>query len=517
MDAGISETRRPAVVEALVARSPSGALPVPNRNGKTADPVVAGLNAHDDEQALADRDRSLADRDQTTSDGDQTLSDTDQTSSDSDQTAADRDQAAADRDQVASDRDLAAGGDPGAHDVSQVIRERTAHEREQTAARRMHSAQARLAAAEARDAIADMRDVAALARDLAAVARDQATTQAGVDGAREDGARARTGAELVMRAAEQRRRAAGQREQSAQQRLLAAEDRLAAEDDREQAALERRRSLVDREMLVGELRREQVRREEALRHRDEALGHQLRAEQLAHTLQRSLSPPSLPGIAGLDVAVHYEPSAPEEVGGDFYDIFPLAAARSGFFVGDVCGKGPEAAAITSLARYTMRTAAMLHEEPAEILMDLNAALLMHDVEAMQTCAAVYGQVDVGTASASITLAVAGHPPPLVVRANGTIETTRGHGTVLGAVEDPVFETCEVEMGPGDAIVVCSDGILDTLLDGVRVDEQRVAGLLAGTANASAQDLADRLVCALQDVDRPLRDDVAIMALRRTPA
>ena len=85
-----------------------------------------------------------------------------------------------------------------------------------------------------------------------------------------------------------------------------------------------------------------------------------------------------PRIAGIDVAVHYEPSAPEEVGGDFYDLFPLAPGRSGFFLGDVGGKGPEAASVTSLARYTMRTAAMLHERPDAILMDLNAALLMDE-------------------------------------------------------------------------------------------------------------------------------------------
>ena len=500
-----------------MARSPSGDHPASSTNGKFSDRTATGPDARGDELSLADRERALADGDQTASDGDQTLSDTDQTSADSDQTSADSDQVAADRDQVASDRDLAAGGDPAAHDASQIIRERTAHEREQAAGRREHGAQARLTAAEARDAIADMRDVAAMARDLAAVARDQATTQAGIDGEREDGARARTGAELIMRAAEQRRRAAAQREQAAQQRLLAAEDRLAAEDDREQAARERRRSLVDREMLAVELAREQERREAAQRHRDEALRHQRRAEQLARTLQRSLSPPTLPRIAGLDVAVHYEPSAPEEVGGDFYDLFPLAAARAGCFLGDVCGKGPEAAAITSLARYTMRTAAMLREEPAAILLDLNAALLMHGIESMQTCTAVYGQIDMHEDSASVTLAVAGHPPPLIVRANGGVEPTRAHGTMLGVVEQPAFETCEVELGPGDAVVLYSDGLLDAELDGVRLDEQRLAGLLAGPGNAGAQDLADRIVHTLRDVARPLRDDVALMVLRRTPS
>jgi len=180
----------------------------------------------------------------------------------------------------------------------------------------------------------------------------------------------------------------------------------------------------------------ELRREHELR--AEALGHQHRAEQLARTLQRSLSPPSLPRIPGLDVAVHYEPSAPEEVGGDFYDLFPLTGGRSGFFLGDVCGKGPEAAAITSLARYTMRTAAMLHETPEAILMDLNTALLMDSNGPIQTCTAVYGQLDMSTGVAAITLAAAGHPAPLIVRANGTVQATLAHGTLLGAVKDPAL-------------------------------------------------------------------------------
>lgn len=115
-----------------------------------------------------------------------------------------------------------------------------------------------------------------------------------------------------MRASETHQRAAKQRARAAEHRVMAAEDRLLAERDREQAARERRRLAGDREMSVVELQRER-------KLRDEALGHQQRAEQLARTLQRSLSPPGLPSIVGLEVAVHYEASAPEDVGGDFYD------------------------------------------------------------------------------------------------------------------------------------------------------------------------------------------------------
>jgi sigma-B regulation protein RsbU (phosphoserine phosphatase) len=213
--------------------------------------------------------------------------------------------------------------------------------------------------------------------------------------------------------------------------------------------------------------------------------------------------------------VHYEPSAPEEVGGDFYDVFPLADGRSGFFLGDVCGHGPEAAAMTSLARYTMRTAAMLHETPEALLADLNAALLMHSDGALLTCTAVYGQIDTSSPVASVALAVAGHPPPLIVRADARIQVLPAHGTLLGAIDDPTFVTCRLELEAGDAIVIYSDGIYDVESQGIRIDEPRVAQLLCGAAQASAQELVDRVVLALNGVERPLRDDVAIMALRRT--
>jgi sigma-B regulation protein RsbU (phosphoserine phosphatase) len=254
----------------------------------------------------------------------------------------------------------------------------------------------------------------------------------------------------------------------------------------------------------------EVRGEQELRR--EARRQQERAESLARTLQRSLSPPRLPQIPGLDVAVLYEPFAAEDVGGDFYDHFPIAPGRSGFFLGDVCGKGAPAAAVTSLARYTMRTAALLNEGPWATLADLNAALLMED--GMQTCTAVYGEILDTGGSAAARLAVAGHPAPLIVRAGGTVETTTAHGTLLGAFADPAFHTCAVVLQPGDAIVVYSDGILDGDVDGAEVDEQRIAGWLAGDPQAGARALVDRLGRALDGVR--LRDDLAVMALRWAP-
>ncbi len=254
----------------------------------------------------------------------------------------------------------------------------------------------------------------------------------------------------------------------------------------------------------------EIRSEQELRR--EGRAQQERAESLARTLQRTLSPPTLPGIDGLDVAVLYEPYAAEEVGGDFYDHFPLAAGRSAFFLGDVCGKGADAAAVTSLARYTMRTAGMLNEGPWATLADLNAALRMHGPRDMQTCTAVYGEIDLMNGSAYVRLAVAGHPAPLIVRADGAVEVAPAHGTILGAFSDPAFHTCAISLAPGDALVAYSDGILDFDDSELEVDDAYIARLLEGAPDASAQALVDRLWAGVQELGA-LRDDVAIMALR----
>jgi sigma-B regulation protein RsbU (phosphoserine phosphatase) len=253
----------------------------------------------------------------------------------------------------------------------------------------------------------------------------------------------------------------------------------------------------------------EIRAEQELRR--QGLAQQRHAEDLARTLQRSLSPPRLPDIPGLDVAVLYEPFAVEDVGGDFYDHFRLAPGRSAFFLGDVCGKGAQAAAVTSLARYTIRTAALLNEGPWATLADLNAALLME--HGMQTCTAVYGELDLTGPEATVRIAVAGHPAPLVVRADGRVETTPAHGTILGAFADPAFHTCAVSLAPGDAIVVYSDGILDAVTDEGCLDEHDMEPLLAGPANSDAQALVNRLWGGVRGAQ--LRDDVAIMALRPT--
>lgn len=258
---------------------------------------------------------------------------------------------------------------------------------------------------------------------------------------------------------------------------------------------------------MRELRREREARRQALE-------QQRHAERLTRTLQRSLSPPALPDVPGLQIAVHYQPVSDAEVGGDFYDLFALDGDRWGFFLGDVCGKGPEAASVTSLARYTLRAAAMHHQDPADVLRDLNTALLMHSPEDM--CTAVYGNIDIHHSTLTITLVVGGHPAPLVVRAGCTIEPVRARGTMLGAFGDVTFSSCHIELDPGDALVLYSDGLLDIQIGDARVDEEWLAQVLCSDTSTEPREIVGRIKDTLKRLDAPLRDDVAIMALSRPP-
>jgi phosphoserine phosphatase RsbU/P len=237
------------------------------------------------------------------------------------------------------------------------------------------------------------------------------------------------------------------------------------------------------------------------------------AEALARTLQETLSPSRLPAIEGLELASDHRPFAPELVGGDFYDAFPLSDVRTGFFLGDVCGKGPGAASTTSLARYTLRTAAMLKQLPADILGDLNAALFLEAPDDPPMCTAIYGHLDCDANGADVELVCGGHPAPLVLRADGSVEVALARGTLLGVVAKPTAKPFRTRLVPGDTLVLYTDGILDLTLDGALLDEDRLAGLIANRGGpwtaARAIALLRELVEELSD---SLRDDVALLAI-----
>lgn len=236
-----------------------------------------------------------------------------------------------------------------------------------------------------------------------------------------------------------------------------------------------------------------------------------RAERLSRTLQATLLPPKLPQVPGLEVAAHYRPLALEEVGGDFYDVFPLDNRRWGFFLGDICGKGPEAAALTSLARYTLRTAAMLKEDPSDALVDLNAALLLENPRELSLCTAVYGYVEPAEDGMSLCIARAGHPPPLILRAGCRVEAIATHGPLLGLLHEPRFEVKRETLRRGDALVTYTDGLVDVEHRGELLTEESLAEMMGAGARSARQLVTDlrRLTNELGD---SLRDDVAILAM-----
>ncbi|MFC8829801.1 PP2C family protein-serine/threonine phosphatase [Streptomyces sp. NPDC057137] len=276
----------------------------------------------------------------------------------------------------------------------------------------------------------------------------------------------------------------------------------------------RDRHAYEKELLRARQEADQA-REEADRERD-------RLQRLATTLQRTLLPPTLVPVPGLDVAAHYHIASIDQVGGDFYDLFPLAAGSWGLFLGDVCGKGSAAAALTSLARYTLRAAAVYNSDPATTLGNLNT-VLNHEYHGddPRFCTVIFGLLTpVGDEGAGfhVTLASGGHPPALLLRADGSADylPTPG-GQLIGALPDARVETVTVLLEPGDTLLLYTDGLTEahTALvdhtDGRYGDEALLefAGTLAPT---TARSTVAALTELLDTFGTGVDDDTAILAI-----
>ncbi|MGH2760810.1 MAG: SpoIIE family protein phosphatase [Actinomycetota bacterium] len=235
--------------------------------------------------------------------------------------------------------------------------------------------------------------------------------------------------------------------------------------------------------------------------------------RVAQTLQKSLLPPQLPDIGGVELAARYHAVAEgAEVGGDFYDVFAAGPRSWGLVLGDVSGKGVEAATVTSLARHTLRTATMATQQPSQILSMLNAALLEQtDPDAF--CTAVYALVEPRFGHVNVTISSGGHPLPYVVRSDGNLEPLACEGTLLGVVADPELQDVSVELDFGDKLIVYTDGIFDV---GPRDDpfqphdlEQLFAACARRGVKAAA-DLIEKAV--LERQQGQARDDFALVML-----
>jgi PAS domain S-box-containing protein len=237
---------------------------------------------------------------------------------------------------------------------------------------------------------------------------------------------------------------------------------------------------------------------------------------IARALQESLLPPALPEIAGVDVAARFRAAGQgNEVGGDFYDLFDTGAPDQwAVVIGDVCGKGAPAAAITALARYTLRAAAMQDLRPSAVLRSLNDAMVRQRDDD-QFCTVAFGRLERNGTDARLTVASGGHPLPLVLRADGRVETAGAHGTLLGVTPDPDLGDASVDLAPGDAVVLYTDGVTDAHAPGRILSQADLAEVLRACEDHSAAALAECVERAAtgDGGDGEPRDDVAILVLR----
>jgi PAS domain S-box-containing protein len=241
---------------------------------------------------------------------------------------------------------------------------------------------------------------------------------------------------------------------------------------------------------------------------------------IARTLQRSLLPPRLPRIAGFDIAARYRAAGEGSVGGDFYDVFQRTDSSWIVVLGDVCGKGAEAAALTALARHTLRAAAIATGAPEDLLDSLNEAILRDRTRlgpGDRFMTAVSACLDLDPDDPTLTIGVAGHPPPIVVRAARGAEPLDLAGRALGLMHGVAVGSDRVALQRGDALLLYTDGVLDAGAPRRPLSVDELTAAVAGSAGEPAARIAEVVErAALERATGDPRDDIAIVVLRREP-
>jgi sigma-B regulation protein RsbU (phosphoserine phosphatase) len=270
-------------------------------------------------------------------------------------------------------------------------------------------------------------------------------------------------------------------------------------------------SVVRTAIFLANERREYER--ELLRAKQRAEASEAAASLMARTLQATLVPPAAPNIPGLDLGAVYRPAGTgEEVGGDFYDVFQIAIDDWVIVVGDVCGKGVDAAVVTALARYTCRAAAVEHDDPGRVLTIVNEILLRHT--GRRHCTAALARLRRVNGAWTITISLAGHPAALVRSGDASEPVEFGRfGSLLGVFAEPVFYLESRSLQAGDVVVLYTDGVTEARREQHMFGEHRLHRLVKH-ADGSAQKIADVI---LDEVLRYQRDDphddIAVVVVR----
>src|SRR5690242_19419700 len=237
---------------------------------------------------------------------------------------------------------------------------------------------------------------------------------------------------------------------------------------------------------------------------------------IASTLQQALLPDNLPDIPGVELAARYVAAGEgAEVGGDFYDIYRAGESTWGLAIGDVRGKGPRAAAVTALTRYTLRAASLSQTTPSSILMTLNEAMLRQRSDD-RFCTVAYASIEPSERGGiTMRLGVGGHPLPLLIRRDGSVERVGRPGTLIGLVPDPDIVDVTLELSPGESLVLYTDGVSEARSheDGL-FGEDRLIELLRESASRDAAEIAEGIEQRVRDFrDQASADDLAVLVMR----
>ena len=270
-------------------------------------------------------------------------------------------------------------------------------------------------------------------------------------------------------------------------------------------------SVVRTAIFLATQRREYER--ELLRAKQRAEESEAAASLMATTLQATLVPPAAPKIPGLLVGAVYRPAGSgQEVGGDFYDVFQIAVDDWAVVVGDVCGKGVDAAVVTALARYTCRAAAVEHDDPSRVLAIVNEVLVRN--AGRRHCTAAFARFRRVGGEWTITMSLAGHPPALIRSGEAQDPVEFGKfGSLLGIFAEPTLVVDSRRLQVGDVVVLYTDGVTEARREQHLFGERRLHRLVRD-ADGSAQNIADAILhnVLTYQGDDP-RDDIAVVVVQ----
>jgi serine phosphatase RsbU (regulator of sigma subunit) len=235
-------------------------------------------------------------------------------------------------------------------------------------------------------------------------------------------------------------------------------------------------------------------------------------KEFADTMQRSLLPRTLPKLRGLELGDAYQSSARVEVGGDVYDFVELDDGRLAVVVGDVTGHGIEAAADMAMAKFVFRSLAREHPDPGDFLQSAND-VIVGEIAPGKFITMIYLVVD--GVNGRVAAAGAGHPPPRIVAADGTVRPIETEGLVLGIESGEQYTAVEAPLGVGDAVVLYTDGVLEARHEGELYGFERLDAIVSAGRELSAQDLAETVLADCRDfAQNELADDCAVVVIKR---